>query len=87
MTAAVALCAAIAACTTVSGTGRKQLNVYSTNQENAMGAQAYQDEMKNAKIISSGPVFERVQKLARALPWRRNNSIRKSPTPWFGNGP
>jgi hypothetical protein len=50
-TAVVALCAAITACTTVSGTGRKQLNVYSTSQENAMGAQAYQDEMKNAKII------------------------------------
>lgn len=67
MTAAVALCAAIAACTTVSGTGRKQLNVYSTNQENAMGAQAYQDEMKNVKIISSGPVFERVQKIGARI--------------------
>jgi predicted Zn-dependent protease len=67
MTAAVALCAAITACTTVSGTGRKQLNVYSTSQENAMGAQAYQDEMKNVKIISSGPVFERVQKIGARI--------------------
>lgn len=67
MTAAVALCAAIAACTTVSGTGRKQFNVYSPSQENAMGAQAYQDEMKNAKIISSGPVFERVQKVGARI--------------------
>ena len=66
-TAAVALCAAITACTTVSGTGRKQLNVYSTSQENAMGAQAYQDEMKNAKIICSGPVFERVQKIGARI--------------------
>ena len=66
-TAVVALCAAITACTTVSGTGRKQLNVYSTSQENAMGAQAYQDEMKSAKVISSGPVYERVQKIGARI--------------------
>ena len=56
-----------AACTTVSGTGRKQFNVYSTSQENAMGAQAYQEEMKDAKIIGSGPVYERVQKIGARI--------------------
>jgi predicted Zn-dependent protease len=66
-TVVVALCAAITACTTVSGTGRKQLNVYSTSQENAMGAQAFQDEMKSAKVISSGPVYERVQKIGARI--------------------
>ena len=55
------------ACTTVSGTGRKQFNVYSTSQENAMGAQAYQAEMKDAKIIGSGPVYERVQKIGARI--------------------
>ena len=55
------------ACTTVSGTGRKQFNVYSTSQENAMGAQAYQEEMKDAKIIGSGPVYERVQKIGARI--------------------
>ena len=55
------------ACTTVSGTGRKQFNVYSTSQENAMGAQAYQAEIKDAKIIGSGPVYERVQKIGARI--------------------
>ena len=55
------------ACTTVSGTGRKQFNVYSTSQENTMGAQAYQEEMKDAKIIGSGPVYERVQKIGARI--------------------
>ncbi len=63
MTAALVLFTAVTACTTVSGTGRKQFNVYSTSQENAMGAQAYQEEMKDTKIISEGPVFDRVQKI------------------------
>ena len=67
MIATLTVCAVMAACTTVSGTGRKQFNVYSTSEENAMGAQAYQDEMKDAKVISSGPVFDRVQKIGARI--------------------
>lgn len=32
-----------------------------------MGAQAYQEEMKDAKIIGSGPVYERVQKVGARI--------------------
>ena len=67
LVATLTVCATMAACTTVSGTGRKQFNVYSPSQENAMGAQAYEDEMKDAKVISSGPVFDRVQKIGARI--------------------
>ncbi|MCE9620103.1 MAG: M48 family metallopeptidase [Planctomycetes bacterium] len=62
---AVAL--APAACTTVAGTNRKQFNVYSTSEEKSMGQQAYQEEMKGAKVLSSGPVNDRIQTIGARI--------------------
>jgi len=63
--AAVAV-AMSAACTTVSGTGRKQLNVLSREQEFTLGADAYGEMLgeKGVVRLRSGPEFDRVQRIA-----------------------
>ncbi len=57
----------LCACSTVPGTNRKQFNLYSPSQEREMGQQAYQEEMKGAKVISSGPVNDRVQAIGAKI--------------------
>lgn len=63
--AAVAV-AMSAACTTVSGTGRKQLNVLSREQEFTLGTDAYGEMLgeKGVVRLRSGPEFDRVQRIA-----------------------
>jgi predicted Zn-dependent protease len=64
--AAVALWHALG-CTTVSGSGRSQLNMLSASQERSLGEQAYAEEMAGAKVLTSGPEFERVQRVSRRI--------------------
>ncbi|MFM8642390.1 MAG: M48 family metallopeptidase, partial [Phycisphaerales bacterium] len=63
--AAVAV-AMLAACTTVSGTGRKQLNVLSREEEFSLGTDAYGEMLgeKGVERLRSGPEFDRVQRIA-----------------------
>jgi predicted Zn-dependent protease len=66
--AALPLIALLAACTTVEGTGRKQLNFYSPSDEVALGNQAYAEELKNAKILPATDArVQRVQAIGRRI--------------------
>lgn len=55
----------LAACTTVSGTGRSQLNMMSPAQEKELGASAYAEMLgePGVKTLSSGADYERVQRV------------------------
>ena len=58
----------LAACTTVEGTGRKQLNMYSREDEAALGRQAYAEELKGQKILpDSDPRVQRVRAIGRRI--------------------
>jgi len=58
----------LAACTTVEGTGRKQLNLYSANDEVALGREAYAEELKGAKILpATDPRTQRVQAIGKRI--------------------
>ena len=58
----------LAACTTVEGTGRKQLNLYSASDEAALGREAYDEELKGAKILpDSDPRVQRVRAIGRRI--------------------
>ncbi|GJM20889.1 MAG: peptidase M48 [Planctomycetota bacterium] len=41
-------------CATVAGTGRMQLNIFSPEEEAAMGIEAYQQQLAQSKVIQSG---------------------------------
>jgi len=53
-------------CNTVSGTKRSQLNVLSESDERELGEEAYQEALseKGVKKVTSGPDYERVQRVA-----------------------
>jgi predicted Zn-dependent protease len=55
----------LAACTTVSGTGRSQLNMMSPSQEKELGASAYAEMLgePGVKTIGSGADYDRVQRV------------------------
>jgi predicted Zn-dependent protease len=56
------------ACTTVEGTGRKQLNIYSERDEASLGQQAYAEELKGAKILpESDPRVLRVRSIGKRI--------------------
>ena len=63
--AAVAV-AMLVGCTTVSGTGRKQLNVLSREQEFTLGTDAYGEMLgeKGVVRLRTGPELDRVQRIA-----------------------
>ncbi len=56
-----------AACSTVPVTGRSALNLIPDGQANALGADAYQQVLTENRIITSGPDYERVVRVGRAL--------------------
>lgn len=64
-----AACAALPACTTVSGTGRSQLNIMTPAQEKELGASAYQEALgqPGVKKITSGPDYDRVQRVGARI--------------------
>jgi len=53
-------------CNTVSGTKRSQLNVLSESDERELGEEAYQEapSEKGVKKVTSGPDYDRVQRVA-----------------------
>ncbi len=60
--------ALLAACTTVEGTGRGQLNLFSPDQEAELGREAYEDELKGSKILpETDPKTIRVQAIGRRV--------------------
>jgi len=78
---AILLAALPVACTTVEGTGRKQLNIYSPSDEASLGQQAYAEELKGAKILpDNDPRTLRV----RAIGKRIENAARQR-YPRMGN--
>lgn len=68
-------------CTTVEGTGRSQLNFFSIEQENAMGAEAYPQALAGKKILTSGPQYERAMRVARRV---QQAAIERHPNPAAG---
>ena len=48
-------------CQQVSGTGRRQLNAYSIDEEIALGDQAYDEMLASTSRITSGPRYEQVR--------------------------
>ena len=66
LSAAAALLLPGAACNTVSGTNRSQLNMLSESEEHRLGDEAYQEMLseKGVKKVTSGPDFDRVQRIA-----------------------
>lgn len=67
-------------CTTVSGSGRSQLNMLSEPEERSLGEQAYAEEVAGAKVISSGPEHDRVQRVSRRIfeSANRNHAIART---------
>lgn len=67
--AAIVAAVLLAACTTVSGTGRKQLNVLSREQEFGLGTDAYAEMLgeKGVVRLRTGPEFDRVQRVAARI--------------------
>ncbi len=57
------------ACTTVSGTGRSQLNMLSPAEEKELGASAYTEMLgePGVKTVTSGPDYERVQRVGNRI--------------------
>ncbi len=71
-TALGALCAAAMACGpqgcgTVPETGRSQFNVLSAGAERQLGAEAYAETLSGARTLSTGPEFDRVQRVGRRI--------------------
>lgn len=62
--AIVALASLPLGCNTVEGSGRSQLNAYSLEQEKQMGSQAYPELLQGAKVLTSGPQYERAMRVA-----------------------
>jgi predicted Zn-dependent protease len=64
---AVLLSLLLAACTTVPGTGRSQLNLLSVDEEISMGDQAYAEVLGEAALIESGPDAAMVQRIGTRI--------------------
>ncbi|KAA3608741.1 MAG: M48 family peptidase [Planctomycetota bacterium] len=73
---------AIQACQTVPGTGRRQLNAFSTGQAIQMGEEAYPELLKGAKIVTSGPEYEMVQRVGQRIS-RSANRLYPDPSRQF----
>ena len=58
---------ALAACGTVPETGRSQFVVLSANDERALGAAAYTEQLGQANTLKSGPEYDRVQRVGRRI--------------------
>lgn len=54
-------------CATVPVTGRKSFNVIPESQAIALGADAYQAALSNARLLKSGPEYDMVQRVGRRI--------------------
>jgi predicted Zn-dependent protease len=54
-------------CTTTPVTGRQQFNLLSTEDDKALGGQAYGEMLKDAQFIESGPQYDQVQRVVARL--------------------
>lgn len=63
----IAVASVVAGCGTVPETGRSQFNLLSTSDEVVLGEQAYAEILKDAKVVASGPDFERVQRVGQRI--------------------
>ncbi|HEX5010125.1 MAG TPA: M48 family metallopeptidase [Planctomycetota bacterium] len=57
----------LAGCATVPGTGRSQLRFIPLETEMSLGEEGYQSELKEAKLITSGPDYEMVQRVGKRI--------------------
>lgn len=62
-----ALLFAVAACKTVPGTGRSQMVFLSPGQEMSLGAQAYDEMLAGAPVVTSGKDAEMVARIGRRI--------------------
>lgn len=67
-----------AGCNTVEGSGRSQFNVYSVDEEKQMGTQAYPEALKGAKVLTSGPQYDRAMRVANRV---QQAAIARYPNP------
>jgi len=63
----IAAASVAAGCGTVPETGRSQFNLLSTSDEVVLGEEAYAEILKDAKVVASGPDFERVQQVGQRI--------------------
>jgi predicted Zn-dependent protease len=63
----VPLLLALTACSTVDGTGRRQLNFMPLSTEMAMGLEAYTEVLTNEKIVKSGADADMVQRIGKRV--------------------
>jgi predicted Zn-dependent protease len=54
-------------CQTVSVTGRKQFNRYSIADDKQLGGEVYNEHLKGAKLLSSGPQYAQVKRVVERL--------------------
>lgn len=66
LSAALLLLASLVACSTTP-TGRSQLNFMSSAQEMRLGADAYDEMLADAKLITSGPQYQMVQRIGKRI--------------------
>ena len=66
----------LAACGTVPETGRSQMMLLSLSEERQLGEAAYTEMLAQAKTISSGPDFARVQRVGQRI---ADASVRRYP--------
>jgi predicted Zn-dependent protease len=57
----------IAGCGTVPETGRSQFNLLSNETEIELGREAYAEALAGAKLVTSGPEYDRVQAVGRRI--------------------
>ena len=57
----------LAACNTVSGTNRAQLNLMSEEDERRLGEEAYAQELAKVKKVTSGTDHDRVQRVGKRI--------------------
>ncbi|MEC7352738.1 MAG: hypothetical protein VYD99_06375, partial [Planctomycetota bacterium] len=55
--------ACLPGCTTVSGSGRSQVNLYSPEQDASIGQQAWAEVLSDPAVLRSGPAVERVKEV------------------------
>lgn len=72
----------VAGCQTVPGTGRSQLNFFSTGQAIQLGEEAYPQLLEGATIVTSGPEYEMVQRVGQRIQ-RAANRLYPDPAKQF----
>jgi predicted Zn-dependent protease len=58
---------ALAACTTVPGTERKQVMMVPLSMEMSLGGDGYQQSLAESKVVTSGPDYEQVQRVGQRI--------------------